>query len=171
MRFDRGNIFPLQLQEGYQELPILINEKKVEVTRYAFIVLLMGRADLWINDNAYKIAVNATIQAIRNKNSTAMIVLTATLPAPGDECHIIRTAKYRNSYLSRLAGDNPLLEFSRPGKHLLQVGGPDPQFYDDFDNLNDKGLDMVRRALEAKFVCGKLRAKQQNKEEVPRRLS
>ena len=156
---DKANTFVLQLQEGFAEVTTLIKEDKLDITQYNCMVLMMGRADLWEDDKTFKTGVKLCLAEIRKVKADMLVVLTATLPSPGDPVRIIRTAKFRNQFLSRMAADDNLLEFSRPGKHLLQMGGPDAKLFDEFNNLNKDGLDLVRRALEAKFVCAKLEVK------------
>ena len=159
LTFENGDVFSLHSQEGFQEVGTLIKEEKLRVRKYKFIVLLFGRADLWEPDPTFKRAVSMCLEIIKDHNPKAIVVLTATLPSPGDAGKIIRTAKYRNSYLSRIAGDQLHLEFTRPGKQLIELHGPSLEFYDAFNNLNDEGLDTIRRALEAKFTCAKLACK------------
>ena len=44
---DGGTVISLHPQEGFAELAILINNGKLCVTGFKFIVLLCGRSDLW----------------------------------------------------------------------------------------------------------------------------
>ena len=111
---------------------------------------------MWENDKHFKMSVNSCTDLIHKQNPGAVVVYTATLPSPGDKLSTIRTAGYRNGYLSQLAHDAPWLEFSCPGKQLLATRGPVKEFFDEFDMLNDAGLDVVRRGLEAKIRCAKL---------------
>ena len=160
MTFDDSHVFTLHCQEGYAEVASLITEGKLEVKGYKFIVLLVGRADLWETDKSFKVGVNACHEVIRDRNKYAIILFAATLPSPGDAVRIIRTASYRNGFLSQFACDHMGIEFTKPGKYLMKVrGGPDLEFFDEFNNLNQDGLDQIRRALEAKFRCAKLRLK------------
>ena len=121
LTFEEGNVFSLHSQEGYQEVANLIKESKLNICNYKFIVLLFGRADLWESDPAFKKAVHCCLETIREHNDKAIVVLSATLPSPGDPGRIIRTAKYRNSYLSRIAGEGVRFEFTRPGRQLLET--------------------------------------------------
>ena len=156
LMLDRATVFTLQLQEGFNEVAVLIEQGKLAVDRYKVILLLMGRADLWEVDKEFKKAVERCLQAIQSKNGFCSVVLTATLPSPRDTLRVVRTASYRNGYLSQLAHDSDKLEFSKPGKQLLAVRGPRIEFFDEFNNLNDMGLDVVRRGIEAKVRCAKI---------------
>ena len=156
LMLDQGTVFTLQLQEGFNEVATLIDEGKLSVGRFKVIVLLMGRADLWEVDKEFKRAVDRCFESIRSRNSFCSVVLTATLPSPGDTLRVVRTASYRNGYLSQLAHDSERLEFSKPGKQLLATRGPSLDYYDEFNNLNDMGLDVVRRGIEAKLRCAKI---------------
>ena len=62
----------------------------------------------------------------------------------------------RNHYLSQLAMDTPRLEFSKPGKHLIQFGKVAGHFFNQFAHLNGQGLETVAFALNAKFKCARL---------------
>ena len=59
----------------------------------------------------------------------------------------------------QLAHDAEWLEFSKPGKQLLMGRGPALEYYDEYNNLNDAGLDVIRRGIEAKLRCAKVFAK------------
>ena len=158
-QWDGASVFKLQSQEGFKEVAELINSGRLDVRGYKFIVLLFGRADLWELDKYFKQNLASCLNAIKNKNSKALLVLTTTLPQPNDSGAVIKTAGYRNRYMSQLAAEAPRLEFSRPGKHLLQLGTCNLDCFDPFGNLTEKGLDLIRRGLEAKFHCAKLNQK------------
>ena len=153
---DDTTVFTLQLQEGFADVTTLIREDKLSIERFAVIILLCGRADFWENDRTFKYSVQTCLDEIHSRNPTAITVLTATLPGLGDNIRVVRTAGYRNGYLSQLAHEASWLEFSKPGKQLLTPRGPAEDFYDEFYNLNDAGLDVVRRGIEAKVRCAKL---------------
>ena len=156
LMMDHTTVFTLQLQEGFAEVATLIRDKKLSVTRYKVIILLMGRADLWEADHKFKLEVNKCLAEIRQCNTQCSVVLTATLPNPSDTLRVVRTATYRNGYLSQLAHESEWLEFSKPGKQLLVGKGAAVEFFDEYNNLNDAGLDVVRRGIEAKLRCAKV---------------
>ena len=159
LTFNKGNIFALHLQEGFKQVGDLIVNKRLQIVNYKFLVLMCRRADLWDLNTQLKQDLAYCINAIRNVNNAAIVVLTATLPQPTDQPNLIKMASYHNRYMSQLAADGQRLEFSRPGKHLLQLGKCMLDFFDEYHNLNEKGLDMIRRGLEAKFHCAKLQQK------------
>ena len=103
LMLDSATVFTLQLQEGFREVSILIQEGKLSVSRFNVIVLLLGRADLWELDRDFKRHVQICIDSIKNANVFATLVLTATLPSPGDTMKVVRTANYRNGHLSQMA--------------------------------------------------------------------
>ena len=144
LTFDKGNIFTLYAQEGIEEICKLIVSSALQVTGYKFIVLLCGRANLWDLDTVFKRNLAQCLNAIHEKNNWALVVLTATLPQPSDQTNLIKTASYRNRYMSQMAVDVRHLEFSRPGKHLLQLGKCSLDYFDEYYNLNAKGLDLIR---------------------------
>ena len=149
-------VFGLHSQEGYSEVGTLVRQNKVTITGFQFIILLCGRGDLWETDRVFKQGVDSCLAEIRKLNEKAIVVLTATLPSPGDGIRVRNTAAYRNGYLSQVAQDGFRLEFAKPGKNLLHPRGIIQDLFDDFNNLNSDGLDVVRRAIEAKFRCAKL---------------
>ena len=156
LMMDHATVFTLQMQEGYSEVATLLRERKLSVSRFKVIVLLLGRADLWEADHRFKLGVNRCLAEIRSSNTLCSVVLTATIPSPSDMLTVVRTATYRNGYLSQLAHDSEWLEFAKPGKQLLVGKGPAVEFFDEFNNLNDNGLDVVRRGIEAKLRCAKV---------------
>ena len=124
LNMDDAQTVQLRAQDGFQEVAEMVNSGKVRVQGFQVIVLLCGRADLWQADKSFKIGVGMCLSALQVANNKAMIVLTGTLPSPGDERRVVRTAIYRNSYLSQLSNEGPRVEFSKPGRMLLQTGGP-----------------------------------------------
>ena len=159
LMLDRATVFTLPLQDGFAEVTTMLRNRKLSVSRFEVVVLLIGRGDLWEPDHKFKLEVNKCIAEVRQLNARCTLVLTATLPNPSDTLRVVRTAVYRNGYLSQLAHDAEWLEFSKPGKQLLVGRGPALEYYDEYNNLNDAGLDVVRRGIEAKLRCAKIFAK------------
>ena len=153
MTFPRGAIVPMQAQDGFAEFAEMVKSDKIVVSKFKVIILLIGRGDLWTSDKDFRLGVAASLQAIRVRNKNAIIMFCAIIPFPGDSPEVKRTSSYRHGYLSFLAGDASKLEFSKPGKHLINRGAAVPSFFNNFGLLTERGLDQVRRALEAKIRC------------------
>ena len=143
----------LHSQDGFQEIADLITKGICNISNFNVIILLLGRADLWSSDRVFRTSLAACLAAIRKVNLHAFIVMCAIIPAPGDTLDLRKTAGYRHGYMSYLAGDSNRLEFSKPGKHLLQGGSAIKHFYDGEACLTERGLDIIARALEAKIRC------------------
>ena len=156
----RSHVFQLTSQEGFLEVAKLVQEGKLQADKYRFIVLMFGRADLWLPDRDFRQNIGQCIEVIRAVNPDAIVVLCATLPNPQDSKHTIRIATDRNNYLSLLSAEGPKLQFSKPGKNLFVSGGPSPAFYAENGNLNLVGLELIRYGIENKFRCANLRGRQ-----------
>ena len=156
----RGQVYQLKTQEGYKETATLLHQECLRVDGFRFVVLLIGRADFWLPDREFHENVGDCIEAVRQQNDDAVIVLCATLPSLNDNKHTIRVASERNTYLSLLAVEGPKLQYSKPGKGLFVSGGPFKVFYKETGNLNDAGLELVRHGIENKFRCANLRGRQ-----------
>ena len=146
--------FPLKTQEGYNEVAVLIREGRIALRGIDIIVLLCGRADLWVGEKEFKEGVANCLSAIREVNSSALVLLNAPLPIPRDNRHNIKIINDRNNYLALLAEESVGLEFTKPGRSLICTGGPPVAFYDDFNNLNEAGLQLVRHGILCKFAMG-----------------
>ena len=146
-------IFTLHAQDGFKEVGTMVESNEIQCKDFKIIILLMGRADLWDSDANFGAGIASCLQAIRNVNPLCFIMFTAIIPVPGDKMPLRRTAGYRHGYMSYLAGKALRLEFSRPGKFLLQRGEAIPEYYDAGNNLNGMGLDLITRGLEAKVKC------------------
>ena len=151
--FPGADVFLLQAQDGFAEVAESIKTSQIKISGYKVIILLLGRADLWAPDRDFRVGVASCLQAIRNLNKNAIIMFTAVIPVPGDTPEVKRTSGYRHGYLAFLAGDANKLEFAKPGKHLLNRGSAIASFFDSFGNLTERGLDQVRRGIEAKSRC------------------
>ena len=137
----------------------LIADRHLDIRPYKFIVLLCGKVDLKESDGDSKEGLHGMLRVINEQDPLAITVLTAVLPTPGDSKNLIRVSGYRSRYMAKLAEDVTRIEFSKPGKRLLRPGGAIIEFFDDFGNLNVKGLEQISRGLVAKFACAKLRQK------------
>ena len=157
LKFPSTSVFVLKTQEGLKEVCELISSEKLDVRKYRFVVLLCGRADLWELFKSFTNNIVDCLRVIRNRNKLAIIVLTAALPVPGDDRRIINNSGMRNHFMSQMAMEALRLEFSKPGKHLIQFGRVDQKFFNERNELSDQGLDLVSFALLAKFKCTKLR--------------
>ena len=80
-------------------------------------------------------------------------MLGAMLPSVGDTKPMVNSIVFHNNRFANLFLTSDQLEFARPGKQLLQPGGPIPEYYDERGNLNEGGVDVVRRAIEAKLLA------------------
>ena len=156
LTFPRAVIHTLTPQEGFAEVASAITQGDITVAKFKIIVLLFGRADLWSVDKNFRTGVAACLQTIRLINKNAIITLCAFLPSPGDSNEVKRTSAYRHSYMSFLAGDANKLEFSKPGKFLLHNGNAVSSFFDNRGLITERGLDQIRRALEAKIRCANM---------------
>ena len=136
-----------------------MKEGKLVINNFRFIVLLIGRADLWQSDKEFRSSVGMCLETIRGRNEDAVIVLCATIPFPDDSRRNIKIIGDRNTYLSVLAGEDSKLQFAKPGKGLFVYGGPSKAFYNEFSKLNAAGLELVRFGLENKFRCANLRSR------------
>ena len=66
---------------------------------------------------------------------------------------MINSFIFQNDRLASFCAVDQDLEFARPGRLLLKKGGPIPEYFDEYGNINESGLDVVRRALEHKLKC------------------
>ena len=142
-------------QDGFKEVGDIIR-KLDGFDRYKIVVLLIGRADLWETDQEFRTSVSFCLQAIRDKSPFMVILFCAVLPSPRDTPQLKRTAGFRHGYLANLSAEANLLDFSKPGKFLLHNGQVILDYFDPYGNLNERGLDQVRRALQAKIRCAAL---------------
>ena len=99
---------------------------------------------------------DSSINVICNRNQKAFVILTALLPQPRDQPTLIKTASYSNQYMSQMVAHAEKIEFSRPGKHLIMLGKCLLEYFNKYSSLNEQGLDLIHRGLEAKFHCAKL---------------
>ena len=91
--FEKGAVFPLKTQEGFKEVSDFIIDGKLDIRAFKFIILLCGCADLWELDKVFKQGLALCLNAIRNANNKALVILTATLPQPGDSNTIIKNCQ------------------------------------------------------------------------------
>ena len=112
IHMDGASVFPLNRHEGFSEVAQMVEQNRLDVHQFKFIILLFGRADLKESDEDFKKGLSGCIAMLRVKNGKAMLVLTASLPAPGDNRSDIKIAAYRGGFLSRFAESDTLLEFS-----------------------------------------------------------
>ena len=154
---DNATVMVLKQQEGFTEVEEMIRKNKVVLSGYKVIVLLCGRADLWISDKFFEKSVLECILAIREVNKDAYVVLNATLPVVGERRSVIDTANFRAGLLSRLAAKTEKLEFSKPGRRLIRKpGGAIKEYFDPGNMLTGDGLAQVKRGIEAKIHCARL---------------
>ena len=152
LKVDRAVVLPIPTGEGFERLAERVKEKKIDLSEFKVIVLMLGRADFRVSDFVFETNLRKSIVTIRECNSSAFIVLCATLPVPGDNFHDINTSKHRSGVLARMANDNELLEFLKPGKKLVKrPGGAMREFFEK-GKLNEDGLQQVKRGIEAKLV-------------------
>ena len=97
---DRATVFTIPLQDGFAEVTGLLRSRKLVIARFEVVVLLIGRGDLWEPDHKFKLEVNKCLAEVRQLNPRCTLILTATLPNPSDSLRVVRTAIYRNGYLS-----------------------------------------------------------------------
>ena len=74
--------FPLKTQEGYNEVAGLIREGRVTLRGIDIIVLLCGRADLWVGEKEFKEGVANCLSTVREVNPGALVLLTAPFADP-----------------------------------------------------------------------------------------
>ena len=152
-----ATVVGLRPQEGFQEVTDMITSGKVSLNSFKVIALLVGRADLWIDNNRFEVALQRCITAIQGVNNRAIILLAATLPVPGDCRTVIETSNLRSGWMARLAAKYARLEFSKPGKRLIRKpGGAIKEFFDENRQLVAEGLLQVQRCFEAKITCAHL---------------
>ena len=143
-------------QEGFQEVAEWCQEGKLNVGMFKVVVLVVGRADLGVSDEKFEKSLRSCVAEIRLKNPHAIIVFAATIPVPGDTVSDIHTSKHRSAVLARMASCDQKLEFSKPGKKLIRrPGGTIKEYFRDRE-LNQEGLNLVRRGIEGKINCGHL---------------
>ena len=160
LQVDGATVFLLRQQEGFKEVFELIKNGKIELQGFKIVILLMGRADLWISDDLFEEFLYKSIAVIREKFPRVITVLAATLPAPGDTRPTINTANYRSGMMARLAARQAQLEFTKPGKRLIRrPGGAIKEYFDAEGHLNEEGARQVGLGLVAKIDCAHLREK------------
>ena len=141
-QMEGADIHVLNENDGFGKILALIRAGKVDIAGYSFLMFLCRKSDLVETDRYFKQSVFGILDLLKTQHSPATLVFTATIPMPGDSKLLIRTANYRAGFL----------EFSRPGKRLLKPGGVIAEFYDDFGQLNQAGLQQLRQGLTAKFA-------------------
>ena len=150
-------VFTMRPQEGFKELGEILRLGKVNISGFKIVALLIGRADLWIDNTRFENSLQHCISAIQDLNPKAIILLAATLPGPGDPRALIDTSNYRSVVMARLAAKYAKLEFSKPGKRLIRKpGGAIKEFYDENRCLTAQGLLQVQKCFEAKITYGKI---------------
>ena len=124
-----SHVYSLQEGEGMQHVIDLLGSNAVDLLKYKFLILLCGKEDLMGTESVFKDTVHNIMLLAHKKNPQIMLVFTAMLPLPGDTRLQIRMGGFRAGFLSRLAEENNWIEFSKPGKCLLQPGGVSPEFF------------------------------------------
>ena len=93
------------------------------------------------------------IGLLKSQNASVVVILAAILPGVSDTRSMINSFTFRNEKLAFKCQGESRLFFTRPGKNLLiSPGGPIPDYYNKFGNINRGGLDVLRRALKCKLV-------------------
>ena len=162
MLMPNSSIFALKRNEGLPQIAKMLETGRIDIKPYKFLVLLCGKTDLKEPDMVFKEGLHKVLKLIDEQNPLAITVLTAAIPTPGDSTIVIRTSGYQSGYMARLAEELDRIEFSKPGKRLLKPGGVILEYFDQFGNLNVRGLEQISKGLVAKFTCAKLRQKYQD---------
>ena len=149
----------LKQQEGFAEVEQMVHEGKVSVSGFKIIILLFGRADMLLEEKIYLNALHKCLATLHRCNKDALLILTATLPVPGDSRITINTANQRSGIMARTASMGAQVEFSKPGKRLIhKLGGAIREFFSE-GMVNDGGLDQIVKGLEGKIACAHLMQK------------
>ena len=156
IQLDGADVRLLRENEGLQHVHVMLESGIQDVRQYKFVILLCGKMDLREADDVFKDSVKATLVLLKQRNPQLITILTAAVLLLGDPRLEIHAAGYRAGWMSRLAEEDVLVEFSRPGKRLLRPGGVIREFYDVRSFPNLRGLEQISRGLEAKFTCAKL---------------
>ena len=87
-------VITLHGQEGFKELGQNKVRKSLKVSGFKLVVLLCGRPDLYEPERDFRQGLAFCLNAIREGNPKAIVLLTATLPSPRDSRAVIHTANY-----------------------------------------------------------------------------
>ena len=136
LQVPRATVFVLHPQDGFGKVAQLIKVRKVSIAGYKFVVLLFGRADLWMTLTSYKVKVTKCLTAIQEVSRDSIMVVTAVLQRVGNDQWVPGRVGPHNHYLSMLAEEAENVEFSKPGKALICSGRVSPVFFDQDGNLN-----------------------------------
>ena len=156
LAMDSTEVAVMKRGQGFHQLSLWLDEKQLNISQRKIVILLIGRSDIWDRDRDFFKDVEICLSMLRTQNTNLMVVLGAMLPAAGDSRAMVNTIVFRNNKLASRCITDPRLEFARPGRQLLQPGGPIPDYFEEEGKLNEAGLDVVRRALESKIHSAKL---------------
>ena len=82
------------------------------------------------------------------------MLLTATIPVPGDSRIIIEMAGIHSGIMARMAAHCPRVEFSKPGKNLIRKpGGARQELFDKNWKLTPEGLHSMQECFQGKVAC------------------
>ena len=116
-------------------------------------MVIIGRGDVWDGDNTFFKNVDDMVQVAQSQNPDLVVVLAAILPGVSDTWSMINAFTFRNEKLAFKCTGSSKLHFARPGKNLLaSPGGPIADYYNEFGDINQRGQDVVRRAIERKLL-------------------
>ena len=146
MCFEDARIIFLNKEEGFSQLAAKLRAKNFTVTSFELIILLIGHNDVRETDKNFFEGVESVLEVVQSQNSSALIVLCATLPSNCDTHPMINTFSFRNN---KIAGRCTV-------EDLLGAHGPIPDYFDETGDINKMGCDVMARAQERKIFSARL---------------
>ena len=160
--FQGASVIVMKKNEGFGRLAMLLKDGIISVRGYKAVFILLGQGEVWDTDKNYFSARENCLMEIEKQDDKILIILGASLPSINDSRPMVGTFVFRNDKMAVRCGRANNLEHARPGKNLLTAGGPIPDYFDEYGNLNESGLDVIGRAIEHKLDSLKVLLKIQN---------
>ena len=141
---------------GFEELGRMIYMGILDISHYKVIFLLMGRFDLTKSTVDYSDVFRYCLEEMRIKNNKAIIVLCPCLLKPSDSAEMKSNAHGRGVAMALFAHENTGYAFCRPGKVIMDKIHPIITYYNNAEDINADGLELLQSKIAEKLNDGHL---------------
>ena len=146
----------IEENRGLGDIGNMLVYGNLDIRQYKIIFMLVGRHDLHKATEDYMDSFRHCIDEIRNRNDSAVIVLSPAVLTPTDEKTIRNIGHGRGIAMALFVHENIGFGFCRPGKILLEQNDPLAMYYNSNGNITDEGLGLIRAQLDEKLNDGTL---------------
>ena len=136
-----------------------IEAKRFNLADYNIISFMIGRADVNRSRQWFAACMEELLKVATRQNHRALYLLGAVIPAVQDTRFMIKEFVACNVILQNRchsSRDRFRLEYTRPGKVLLSVGGPLAEMYGEDGRLSARGRIRFMEAIRDKYISANL---------------